>query len=216
MTTTPRVRLHFRAKPLTLALALRMTGRSCVLLDTDTFVRPGFDHAVARALDGGAAMNDFVRKDAYPFFGPFETELPQIGRYRFDREKSVMLNSGLIAAHAEHAPLMEDAAILIDRLFEADLVLHDVEQFAVAEAFRTGGVPVSLINRELEHYCPKWSKRYMRRQLRRWALDAEPKGRAPFSKTRVRLFKFGALWRLGLREFLVATRQRLRKLSGRA
>ena len=66
----------YRAKPAALVEALRLFRRDCVLLDADTFVRPGFVAAVDRALAAGAAMNAFVRADPYPFFGPFETDLP--------------------------------------------------------------------------------------------------------------------------------------------
>ena len=82
---------------------------------------------------------------------------------------------------------------------------HDVEQFAIAEAFRIAGVPVELIDREFEHYCPRWSKRYMRRRLRRHGRSkaAELSGARPsipFCKTRVRLFKGRSLLRLGVRK----------------
>jgi hypothetical protein len=102
---------------------------------------------------------------------------------------------------------MEDAAVLIDRLFEADLVLQDVEQFAVAETFRTCGVRIGLIDAELEHYCQKWSKRYMRRKLRE---RVEGSAGIPFSKTRVRFFKFSRLWRLALRDARRSALDRLR------
>lgn len=195
---------RFRAKPVVLARALRLHERACVLLDTDSFIRPGFDKAVARALAEGAAMNSFVRNDPYPFFGPFETELPHLGLYRFDPAKSLMLNSGLVAARYEHVALIEEAVVLLDRLWAGGLVRHDVEQFAIAECFRIAGVPIQLINREFEHYCPRWSKRYMRRRLRRHTPTpaAERAGARPtisFSKTRVRLFKGRWLLALAMR-----------------
>ena len=142
-------------------------------------------------------MNAFVRADPYPDFGPFETELPHLGRYVFDRQKSRMYNSGLIAARADHAPLLEDALVLIERLWAGGLKRHDIEQFAVSECFRLSGVPVAAIDREFEHYYPRWSKRYMRRRLRERSAGEE----IAFSKTRVRLFK--GMWnlRLGLRKF---------------
>lgn len=203
----------FRAKPVVLIEALRLHGRACVLLDTDSFIRRGFDAQVARALADGAAMNSFVRKDPYPFFGPYETTLPHLGHYSFDPEKAVMLNSGLVAARPEHLPLLEDAVELLDRLWAAGLTRHDLEQFAVAEAFRLGGVPIQLIDREFEHYCPRWSKRYMRRQLRRYRRSpAERRAGArpsiPFSKIRVRLFKGRSLLKLAIRSL---TRPRPRR-----
>lgn len=206
----------FRAKPVVLAEALRLHGRACVLLDTDSFIRRGFDAAVARALRSGAAMNSFVCKDPYPFFGPYETTLPHLGRYSLDREKSLMLNSGLVAARPEHLPLLDDALVLLDRLWAAGLIRHDLEQFVVAEGFRLGGVPIQLIHREFEHYCPRWSKRYMRRQLRRYRRSpAEARGGArpsiPFSKTRVRLFKGRSLLKLAIRS---VTRRKPRRPDG--
>ncbi len=194
LAATPREYRH-TLKPLILARALRHFAGACVLLDTDSFVRPGFDARVAVALARGAAMNDFVRDDAYPDFGPFETELPHLGHYALHAPNSRMLNSGLVAARFEHLPLIEDAVILIERLWAGGLKRHDIEQFAVAEAFRLGKVEVALINREFEHYFPRWSKRYFRRKLR-----ARKAGETiAFSKARVRLFKGASLLRLGWR-----------------
>ena len=177
--------------------ALQTFGRPCVLLDTDSFIREGFDSKVSDALAAGAAMNEFVRADPYPGFGPFETNLPNLGRYVLDPKLSLMYNSGLTAARPEHAPLIEDAIVLIDRLWSAGLKRHDLDQFAVSECFRLGGVPLREINREFEHYFPRWSKRYMRRRLR----ERSAGEKIAFSKTRVRLFK--GMWnlRLGLRKW---------------
>ena len=194
----------FRAKPAALVEALRLFQGDSVLLDTDTFIRPGFTDAVERALAAGAAMNAFVRSDPYPFFGPFVTELPHVGHYRFDSASAPMLNSGLVAARLEHLPLIEDAIELMDRLWAAKLHRHDIEQFAIGECFRFAGVKVALIDREFEHYCSHWAKRYMRRRLRRRlpstvAAPVAARPDIPLSKTRVRLFKGRNLARLGLR-----------------
>jgi hypothetical protein len=193
----------YRAKPAALVEALRLFQRDCVLLDADTFVRPGFIAAVDRALAAGAAMNAFVRAGPYPFFGPFETDLPNIGRYCFD-PAAPMLNSGLVAARIEHVPLIEDALTLMERLLAAKLNRHDIEQFAVGECFRTAGVEVALIDRELTHYCHHWAKRYMRRRLRRRmpSIGAPPvaiRPDIPLSKTRTRQFKVRVLARLAWR-----------------
>jgi len=195
----------FRAKPAALVEALRLFQGDSVLLDTDTFIRPGFTDSVERALAAGAAMNAFVRSDPYPFFGPFETDLPRVGRYRFESVSAPMLNSGLVAARLEHLPLIEDAIELMDRLWAAKLYRHDIEQFAIGECFRFAGVKVALIDREFEHYCSHWAKRYMRRRLRRRlpstvAAPVAARPDIPLSKTRVRLFKGRNLARLGLRK----------------
>jgi hypothetical protein len=52
-----------RAKPVVQADALRRFGRACVMLDSDGFVRRGFDVEVRKALTAGGAMNQFVRRD---------------------------------------------------------------------------------------------------------------------------------------------------------
>jgi hypothetical protein len=181
-----------RVKPMVLADALARFARPCVLLDTDSFVETGFAQATDRALSGGAAMNFFVRRDPYPDFGPFETELPHLGSYQLDRKRAVMLNSGLVAVDVAHLPLIEDAVVLIERLLVGGLRRHDIEQFAIAEALRLGGVRIALIDDVFEHYCARWSRRYMRRRLRR----RTPGARIPYSKTRVRAFK--AYWTLRL------------------
>ncbi len=183
---------HHRLKPRVLADALRRFGRPCVLLDLDSFVRSGFGDAVARALHDGAAMNFFVRDDPYPDAPAFETDLPHLGRYVLDRSRAKMLNSGLVAVSPAHLPLIEDAILLIDRLWAGGVRRHDIEQFAISETLRLGGVRVALINDVFAHYCARWSRRYMRRALRR-RTPGEP---VAFSKTRVRLFK--AYWTLRL------------------
>ena len=195
---------HLRAKPAALAEALRLFRRDCVLLDTDSFVRPGFADAVERALAAGAAMNAFVRSCAYSFFGPFETDLPRVGRYRFDSVSAPMLNSGLVAARPEHLDVIEDSVTLTDRLWVAGLRQHDTEQFAIGECFRFAGVEVALIDHEFHHYCQRWARRYMRRKLRRrlpsaTAPPVAARPDVPLSKTRVRLFKGRKLARIGLR-----------------
>lgn len=199
------VDFSFRAKPAVLAEALRLFQCDCALLDADTFIRAGFADAVERALGVGAAMNAFVRSGPYPFFGPFETELPHVGRYRFDSARAPMLNSGLVAARLEHLPVIEDAIELMDRFWAAKLHRHDIEQFAIGECFRFAGVEVALIDHEFHHYCQRWAKRYMRRRLRRRLPSAiappvAARPDVPLSKTRVRLFKGRTLARLGLRK----------------
>jgi hypothetical protein len=183
-----------RLKPAVLADALRRFHRPCVMLDLDSFIRPGFAATVAQALAQGAAMNQFVRADAYPDFPAFETNLPHLGRYRLDR--APMLNSGLVAVSPAHLPLVEDAVALIDLMWAAGLRRHDIEQFAVAETLRLGGVRIALIDDVFVHYCARWARRYMRRRLRRRRAGE----RIAYSKGRVRLFKTYWTLRLAMRK----------------
>jgi hypothetical protein len=181
---------HHRVKPRVLADALRRFGCACVLLDLDSFVRPGFAATVALALADGAAMNFFVRRDPYPDVAAFATDLPHLGAYALDHAQARMWNSGLVAVTPAQAPLIEDAVALIDRLWDGGVRRHDIEQFAISECLRLGGVRITEIDGVFVHYCARWSRRYMRRALLRRA-PGEP---TPFSKTRVRLFK--AYWTL--------------------
>ena len=185
-----------RIKPMILADALRRFARPCAMLDLDSFVQAGFADRVARALREGAAMNFFVRADPFPDFPAYETDLPHLGRYRLDRGKALMLNSGLVAVSPTHLPLIEDAVALIEKMWAAGLRRHDIEQFAVAEALRLGGVKIALIDDVFVHYCARWSRRYFRRKLRRRTAGA----RIPFSKARVRLFKTYWTLRLAMRK----------------
>jgi hypothetical protein len=185
-----------RLKPMALADALARFGRPCAMLDLDSFIRPGFAARVQSALEAGAAMNFFVRANSYPDFPDFETDLPHLGRYRLDPRQARMLNSGLIAVSPAHLPLIEDAVALIDRLWAAGLRKHDIEQFALAEMLRLGGVNIAFIDDVFVHYCARWARRYMRRRLRR----RRPDERVPFSKTRVRGFKGYWTLRLAMRK----------------
>jgi hypothetical protein len=185
-----------RLKPLALADALRRFGRPCVLLDLDSFTRPGFTARVEAALARGAAMNAFVRADAYPDLASFETDLPHLGRYRLDHGRAAMLNSGLVAVRPQHLPLIEDALALIDAIWAAPFHRHDIEQFAIAESLRLGGVEIALIDDVFVHYYMRWSRRYMRRRLRR-----RRRGETiAFGKARVRLFKAAWTLRLAMRK----------------
>lgn len=185
-----------RAKLRVLADALCRFQRPIVMLDTDGFVRRGFAAQVRKALTMGVAMNMFVRSNPYPDCAPFETSLSHLGIYRLDPQAACMNNSGLIAVQADHGPIVEDAVALVDALWDAGLHRHDLEQFALTERLRLTGMPIDLINKTFVHYCPRWSKRYMRHCLRRY----EAGTRIPFSKTRVRLFKAYWILRLAMRK----------------
>ncbi len=103
-------------------------------------------------------MNLFERTDPYPDFGPFETDLPGLGRYVLDSKQSRMFNSGLVAARPEHAPLLDDALVLTDRLWSAGLKLHTSSNSRSASVC---GAADRAIHRDFEHYHPRWSS-YMR------------------------------------------------------
>ena len=160
---TNRASYHFRAKVCVLLHALHSFGGACVLMDTDSFVRPGFAAALHEALEHGAVMNFRTGHDPFPASAGFTVELPHAGLYRYDPADAPLFNSGLIAVTTTHVPALEDALVLMDALRPSTAHLrHDQEQFAVGEALRVHGVPIGENRTEFVHYCSTWSKQYMR------------------------------------------------------
>jgi hypothetical protein len=181
-----------RVKPTALLDALRNIDAQCVLVDTDTFFRPGFAGAVGAALAaGGAAMDHFERDDPCPACAGIEVATPNSGRYAYDPATARMYNSGLVAVSRErHAPMLQDALALIDGWLDAGVRQFNIEQIAVSEAFRLHEEPIAEMKPWFEHYYRRSQKSYMRPRIRRWLRDRPALGaQAPFlepSKFRVR------------------------------
>jgi hypothetical protein len=187
--------LGHRAKICVLLDALRTRDDDCVLLDTDSYVLPGFADALARALEAGAAMDAFEERDPYPDLGRFEADLPHAGRYRYDPLSSVMRNSGLVAASpARHLRALEDALALTDAMLDAGHRSFKIEQISFSEGFRLHGIAVADMRPSFQHYYRRSLKRYMRWRIDRW-MRREPEfkiGR-PFpapSRNQVRAFNW--------------------------
>jgi hypothetical protein len=152
---------HFyRAKPCAVLHALRTFGCPCVFLDTDTFAKRGFMRVLKWMLRRGAVMDRYLRRNPFPECAGFETVLPSGLTYRYDTKTAVMYNSGVIGARPEHAAAIEDAIAIIDAI-QPMKEAHDLEQFAINEAFRLHGIPIGLLHWVLKHYCSRWQKRYM-------------------------------------------------------
>ncbi len=151
------------------------------LVDADTFFREGFAEALARVGDG-AAMDHFERKDPCPACAGFEARLPHAGRYVYDPATAVMSNSGLVAVHARHAPIFEDAVALIDVWLDAGIRQFNIEQIALSECFRIHGEAVAEMKPAFAHYYRRSQRLYMRRRLSSW-LERESalKPTRPFS-----------------------------------
>ena len=195
-------RYHFRAKVCVLLDALQRFDGPCVLMDTDSFVRPGFAAAVAAALDTGAVMNFRTGQNPFPDLAGFTVALPHASLYRYDPADAPVFNSGLIAVTPAHIPALEDALVLTDALRPSTAHLrHDQEQFAVGEALRAHGVAIGENRTTFVHYCSTWAKQYMRwRFARSPGLEMAPiVPAAPhiaLRKSITRAYKAGAL--LGL------------------
>lgn len=155
-----------RVKTCVLIDALGDIDTRCVLLDSDTFVRPGFADALAATV-GGVAMDHFERVDPYPAAAGFAAELPGLGRYAYSGAATRMYNSGLVAAEQRHAPMLQQALALIDALLDKGLNQFNIEQIAVSEAFRLNGEPIAEMKPWFEHYYRRSQKLFMRPRIAR-------------------------------------------------
>jgi len=187
--------LPHRVKACVLLDALKSLDDDCVLLDTDSYILPGFADALTKALASGAAMDAFEEHDPYPELVGFQADLPHAGRYAYDSVDSVMYNSGLVAARpARHLVVMEDAIALIDAILDAGNRSFKIEQISFSESFRLHSATVAEMRPLFQHYFRRSTKRYMHWRIDRW-LKREPKleiGR-PFithSRSRVRIFNY--------------------------
>jgi len=190
-----------RLKPCVLADALSAYGGLCVLLDTDSYIRPGFAAALAQATRDGPAMDHHECDDPFPALKGGSVWLPQ-GQYIYERS-SAMYNSGLIAAQAERdSAAVAEAVALIDALWEQGQRDFRLEQFAISEAFRRQGRPIGEMRPSFQHYYRRSLKRYMHWRIAAWLKRT---GGAPtrpcilHSRNAVRVFNIVArvarLWR---------------------
>ena len=170
---------NHRLKPCALLDALQTRGGLCVLLDTDSYINPGFAAALAAACARGPAMDQFETRDPYPEIAGFAADLPG-GRYVYERARAAMFNSGLIAAKAERdMAALVDAVALIDALWDAGRRLFKIEQIAVSEAFRWHGLGVGETAPLFHHYFRRSLKRYLH-----WRLRARERRLTGFTPTR--------------------------------
>jgi len=184
-----------RIKPCVLLDALKACDEDCVLLDTDSYIQPGFAAALAKALARGAAMDHFEQRDPYPAIAGFQASLPRAGSYVYDPAQAVSYNSGLVAARpSPHLAALEDAIALIDAMLDSGETLFKIEQIAISESFRLHSTEVAEMRPHFQHYYRRSLKRYMHWRIDRWikrAPDFEA-GR-PFirhSRNQVRLFNY--------------------------
>src|SRR6185437_2546253 len=166
-----------RIKPAALADALAARGGLCVLMDTDSYIEPGFAAALAAATANGPAMDQFEGRDPYPEIAGWSATLPG-GPYVYDPQTAIMFNSGLIAAKAgRDEAALTDALALIDALWDDGRRLFKIEQIAVSAAFARHGLPIGTAFPTFQHYFRRSLKRYMHWRLARWE-------RRPFAPTR--------------------------------
>jgi hypothetical protein len=187
--------LPHRVKPCVLLDAMRSRTQACVLLDTDSYVAPGFADLLAQALSRGAAMVLREGPIPHPELVGFQTHLPHYGLYAFNPLTSVMFNSGLVAVDPRtHVPVIEDVISLIDALLDNGITLFTIEQVAFSEMLRLHRVDVATMHPAFQHYFRRSVKRYMHWQLTKsrissGALDIGPPA-ISHAKIAVRIFNY--------------------------
>ena len=163
-----------RIKPCVALDALAAHGGLCALIDTDSYIRPGFAAALASATAQGPAMDQFEGRDPYPEIAGWSANLPG-GRYVYDPQTATMFNSGLIAVKAgRDEAALADALALIDALWDDGRRLFKIEQIAVSEAFRLHGLPIGETFPAFQHYFRRSLKRYMHWRIAAW-LERAPR-----------------------------------------
>ncbi len=159
----------YRLKPWIVLDALTRFGGRCILLDTDTIIRPAFaDLLKSMATDGRAViMHKFEWHNPLKTVTAFATKLPSGASYHYDPVQSVCFNSGVIAVRAGvHKPALGDALALMDAFTAAEIEERTLEQICVSEALRVHGFPIHECDAEVVHYWSGARKRYMHAKLR--------------------------------------------------
>ena len=172
--------LHHRAKTCALHDALVRDGGVCVLMDTNSYIAPGFAAALARAIADGPAMDFFEESDPFPDAAGFAAELPRSGRYRYEPAVARMWNSGLVAVEAARdGAAIEDALALVDAFLDAGRRSFKIEQVSFSETLRRLDRGVGEMRPAFQHYFRRSLKRYMH-----WRIDAWMRRVPDFAPTR--------------------------------
>lgn len=170
---------NHRIKICALADAVDTCGGLCVLLDTDSYVEPGFAAKLEAASAVGPVMDHFERRDPFPEWAGFVADLPG-GRYVYDSNAAIMYNSGLVAVRAgRDEAALADAVALVDALYDSGRRIFLLEQFAFSETLRRRGLPIGEMAPAFQHYFRRSLKRYLH-----WRLRARERRHPGFAPTR--------------------------------
>ena len=170
---------NHRIKICALADTLKLRGGLCVLLDTDSYIAPGFAAKLLETSAVGPVMDHFERRDPFPEWAGWGADLPG-GRYVYDSSLAVMHNSGLVAVRAgRDEAALADAVALVDALYDSGRRIFLLEQFAFSETLRRTGRPIGEMAPEFHHYFRRSLKRYLH-----WRLRARERRIPGFAPTR--------------------------------
>jgi hypothetical protein len=165
---------HHRIKPAAVLDALTRFAAPVCFVDSDTIISSGFPAEVADKMapqevwsvtKTAVVMNHFELMNPFPPLKGFATQLPHLGRYRYDRAQSWMFNSGLIGVSPVHVPLLEDTLAFIDALIGRARKFPTIEQFALSEVVRLNQIPVAEVKDTLVHYWQGRRRLYMAHQI---------------------------------------------------
>ena len=165
---------HHRIKPAVVLDALNRFAAPVCLVDSDSIIRPGFHAEVAAKLAPQEAwsvtktavvMNHFELMNPFPPLKGFQTDLPHLGRYRYDTANSWMFNSGLIGVTPAHVPVMEDVLAFIDALIGRARKFPAIEQLALSEVARLSQIPIAEVKGPFQHYWQGRRRIYMANQI---------------------------------------------------
>ncbi|MCC8964552.1 hypothetical protein H8A95_20080 [Bradyrhizobium sp. Pear76] len=190
---------HHRIKPCVLLEEMRSNPNFCVMTDTDTFFQDGFFEKLWSIVSAGSvAVDRFHGLNPFSKLAGFNTDLPNIGRYRYDQKTSVEYNSGLTAVDpAKHVPVIEDSIALIDAVLDQNKRQLTLEQIALSESLRVHKIHVATMYPLFRHYYRVSHKRYMQWHIRRWyekhgAVFAPQPPTIRYTRPRVRFFRIWA------------------------
>jgi hypothetical protein len=156
------------AKPAVLLHALRKFGGTCVFLDSDTFIRPGFKNAVASMIADGALLWDLRRSPPCSEFPDDIAPCPNRASHRTSASFRVYGNSGVIGLEAGWGePILEDALHLIGEMRARGNRVRTLEQSAIFEAVWLSGQKAIDTKPWIEHYSTNSKKRYMHWQIKK-------------------------------------------------
>lgn len=158
---------HHRIKPALVRQALLQFEAAVLFLDSDSIIRPGFHAEAETKMADAVVMNRFEKHNPYPPLKGFRTQLPHLGPYHYDLDKSWMFNSGLIGVQPKHLPLLDDTLAMIDALIGRAKKFPAIEQFALSEVLRVAGANIGEIHDTFLHYWQGRRRIYMANQIAR-------------------------------------------------
>jgi hypothetical protein len=193
-----------RIKPAVVLDALARFAAPVCFVDSDSIIQPGFHAEVSAKLapqevwsvtKSAVVMNHFELRDPFPPLKGFATDLPHLGRYRYDTANSWMFNSGLIGVSPAHIPVMEDTLAFIDALIGRARKFPTLEQFALSEVVRLNQIPIAEVKGTFLHYWQGRRRIYMANRIEKslspdWNDLTPPKEWAKMNTWKIRAYNY--------------------------